>query len=1206
MVQNPTLSDNVATSVVSSSSPEVTDWTEDDETIERRTLETAINEANERLNLKMEMRGSNNKDKIKYPEETFFFKLDSSIKKNSAFVKKLRNLTEGQRESILKDMSGLNLSKYISEVASALVDAKIKMSDINLSLKISSEMHQRYPEFSSTLLDTWIKTFPKKPTDLSNINSSKLRIDVRLFAELIASGIFTPKEGLPPFGQLLTLLTVNDKDNHCQLSVILSFCKYCADDYLGIIPRKIRLLSEKYQHEFPKSDFITSERQKSVRNLMKDYYKSLVVHVLKDHKSLQNQNIANRKILLTRGELSTERREKYEADQLAFNKLFQLAQQLADSLDEDEIILPPTPAHLEDPLEGGGVDISNRFKGGVDFDTSSLWEDEDTKTFYESLPDIKELIPSILYKDSIKEPTKSSEQKVGEEVNKESEGLDDDVDIEKEIESTNVVCNDLLIEDDEIEEDPKDEPVGATKKVSNKILMDTFLSSLLTCVNRDMIDKAAINFCTNLNTKFNRKKLVRALFTVPRTRLDLLPFYARFVKTVEPVMSHVAEDLVQLLRGDFRFHVKKKDQINIESKIKNVRYIGELVKFTVFPKNEAILCLRMLLHDFAHHQIEMTCNLLETCGRFLHRSPESHHKLELLLEQMMRKKSLLYNSRYVTMIENAYYSTNPDESVAAIPRVERPPLHQYARKLLYVDLNRGNVDKILKQLRKFDWNDAQVSGYLLKCFFSVWKVKFPNIRFLANLLSGLERYQDWTIPVVVDAVLEDIRLMMEINLPKYNQRRIAMVKYLGEMYNYRLVDSSLIFKELYSFITFGVYYEFPDYVSDLDPPDNLFRLRLITQLLDVCSQYLTAPSTKKKLDCYIYYFQRYYWFKRENKYWSLDGNTFPVSIQYLVEDCLYSLRPKFKMAKSYEESNKLVEKMIEDLKPKALELYPEIQNPQIRSNSINGTTPEPDSLNAIPEENEDVQSSDYIGDYPLEFREEDEDMLSQTSTSQRGGLNSGARTQNTPSDDDEEDNYSPEQLTNEEGKNYSSDFDHDSTKVAPKHVPCPEDDDFLRDFDKLMTESINTRGTGGQSGSVIQIPVDATISSSVSITPKAQKKTFRYTFDDTSSGEDEEDFEENTINLMVMTRPAKGNKPVLKTVGVSKDSELGKSILQKEEAERNEKLKLKKLTLDMTERLEEAEISSSAPQITNFNREQRRFQHPKGAPDADLIFGSKR
>lgn len=48
--------------------------------------------------------------------------------------------------------------------------------------------------------------------------------------------------------------------------------------------------------------------------------------------------------------------------------------------------------------------------------------------------------------------------------------------------------------------------------------------------------------------------------------------------------------------------------------------------------------------------------------------------------------------------------------------------------------------------------------------------------------------------MVVDGVLEDIRVCMEINHPKLNQRRIAMIKYLGELYNYRVVESNDIFK----------------------------------------------------------------------------------------------------------------------------------------------------------------------------------------------------------------------------------------------------------------------------------------------------------------------------------------------------------------------------------------------------------------------------
>lgn len=72
-------------------------------------------------------------------------------------------------------------------------------------------------------------------------------------------------------------------------------------------------------------------------------------------------------------------------------------------------------------------------------------------------------------------------------------------------------------------------------------------------------------------------------------------------------------------------------------------------------------------------------------------------------------------------------------------------------------------------------------------------------RCLANLLAGLVAYQEEVGTRVVDGVLEDIRLGMEVNLPKFNQRRVAQIKYLAELYNYRIIESSDIFKVIFVF-----------------------------------------------------------------------------------------------------------------------------------------------------------------------------------------------------------------------------------------------------------------------------------------------------------------------------------------------------------------------------------------------------------------------
>lgn len=61
---------------------------------------------------------------------------------------------------------------------------------------------------------------------------------------------------------------------------------------------------------------------------------------------------------------------------------------------------------------------------------------------------------------------------------------------------------------------------------------------------------------------------------------------------------------------------------------------GELVKFGMFPKADVLFGLKMLLFDFSHHNIDMACALLESCGRYLYRSEESHHRMRVYLVSM--------------------------------------------------------------------------------------------------------------------------------------------------------------------------------------------------------------------------------------------------------------------------------------------------------------------------------------------------------------------------------------------------------------------------------------------------------------------------------------------------------------------------------------------------------------------------------------------
>lgn len=1141
---------------------------------EKKSLSDFIKENKEKQDVKDKLREKNASIGENRPDEAFFRKLDSNLKKNTAFVKKLRNLTEGQKDSLVKDFEALNLSKYVGEVAAAITEAKLKMSDIPCAVLICSLMYQRYADFPIALMENWQKyLLHKKDEKISN--PSKYRVDLRFFAELVSVGVIKHREGLGLLANQLGLLMNNDKEGHNNLSIVTSFCKHCGEDYAGLIPRKFRLLSEKYGGNIPKRSMLTPERQKACRNLFGDYYQSLCKHLIKDHKELKSVERQNRKILHTKGEISQDRKEHYDALLTGYQKLFTNTSVFADLLDED---LPDLPEEDMKRDDESGFDIFHPEKD-AEFQyvgDTTLFEDEDSRVFYENLPDLKAFIPGICFKDSEQGTTKEpgEEENIDEfdlkieDVEREMETEQQIAEVEskeeqegKEEESTDV---DLLLQEGEEE----DTDTGSLMKMQ----FDAYVQSLPNCVNRELIDKAAIEFCMNFNTKMNRKKLVKALFTVHRTRYDLLSFYARMVATLFPCMPDVANDLVQLLKGDFRWHVRKKDQINIESKLKTVRFIGELVKFNLFPKSEALHCIKMLMFDFFHHNIEMACALLDNCGRFLYRSQDSHHRTKIYLDVMMRKKSALHlENRYTTMIENAFYYSNPPE-VQQMARKVRPPMHEYIRKLLYKDLSKTTTEKVLRQLRKLKWDDPEIAFYATKCLIAVWNLRYNSIHCSSNLLAGLAPYYEHVAIQVVDGVLEDIRLGMEVNHPKFNQRRVSCAKYLGELYNYRLVESSVIFKTLYSFITFGVSYD-DNTPSPLDPPEHLFRVRLTCVILETCGQYFDKGSSKKKLDCFLLYFQKYYLYKKMNPIYN-DDRPFPIDVKNLFQDTMETIRPKTKLIKDHEEALKAIEDLEKEVKPKLASVLTLLDTDM----TDEGSNSEPDEgLCTIQESEENDELSQSLSQLEMD----------DSGTSQEDGLRQYSQ--------DIEAQYADESNEDYMSESAGEDFDPEVNVItgASKNIKCQEDDDFLSAFDKMMADNIQAR-----SQESLKVPqMDIAV-------PTQAKNKNKYNYDEPKE-------EKASIEFMLMTR--RGNKQQFTNINVPISAEFATKFKERTQAEKAEKEKMKQVVLGIHERQEEEDyqemIASMNRQLptVNANRERRvRYQHPKGAPDADLIFGSKK
>lgn len=200
---------------------------------EKNTIIEFRKDVESRLLEKAEIRNKNQNVQNTRPTEASFSKLDSSLKKNTTFVKKLKNFSASQLDSLIRDMQVLNLTKYISEVAAALVDAKLKMTDVGPAVRICCLLHQTYAEFSHHLFENWQKILSIKIGD-KILNPSKLRVDLRFYAELVNAGLFNNKTAFSLLGNILTCLINMDKEEHYNISIILSFCKHCGEDYAGI------------------------------------------------------------------------------------------------------------------------------------------------------------------------------------------------------------------------------------------------------------------------------------------------------------------------------------------------------------------------------------------------------------------------------------------------------------------------------------------------------------------------------------------------------------------------------------------------------------------------------------------------------------------------------------------------------------------------------------------------------------------------------------------------------------------------------------------------------------------------------------------------------------------------------------------------------------------------------------------------------------
>jgi len=124
------------------------------------------------------------------------------------------------------------------------------------------------------------------------------------------------------------------------------------------------------------------------------------------------------------------------------------------------------------------------------------------------------------------------------------------------------------------------------------------------------------------------------------------------------------------------------------------------------------------------------------------------------------------------------------------------------------------------------------------------------------------------------------------------------IRLVGELYNYQLIEHSMIFETLYTLITLG-HEEENSLGQEIDPKDDSFRIRLVCTLLLTCGQFFNRGVTKERLDRFLIYFQRYIL----NKHWR------SLEVEYMIDDTFAALRPEAKRYTNIEQIQAVIEKI---------------------------------------------------------------------------------------------------------------------------------------------------------------------------------------------------------------------------------------------------------------------------------------------------------
>jgi len=810
---------------------------------------------------------------------------DKSIARVTRFQNRLK-LFKGEIEidAVMKDIDGVDASKYVSELSDCILEGAgntLKLKELSAVSKVCSKLNATYEEFAASLAKAIVKAF--QTTAASELN--RRRFLFRMCAELcLIECVPTAKPPLLDMMKELSDISVPEEQLVTNFTILSSLAQKHAVSCFSMVPSKQQAYAEALGKEWPERQCMLEEGVRNqLQQLAVNAYQSSSAGLLRNaHSRLLEQEKANATLRVDKGQVDAENEQKHTQFKEALQKIESTLTTLSEFLNQ------PMPT-IEEEQDVSRIGAGEKPKEEMPEEEEVLiFEDSEQQKFYEDLVDLKDIIPAVLLTSG-----KSAADTSGDAEAKPERPAED-------------------------KEKPKDAAASD---------FELYLMRVSKAESGKQVDEIVVEFFHDFNTKGNRQRLAAHLYGAHKIKqLHLLAPYARIAAMVGPYIKDVPNLLMSWLQQELEQVIGDPNQNLLEQKVKVVKYLCELCKFRICPPGVILDIFKTLCDDFTQQNAEICANLLQSCGRYLMYKPETATRTDNLLERMLRlTKAKSLPLRLEIMLEDAFYQVKPPEGKRK-QKKSKEPLELFVEYLVFDRLYKEeDEDVFLKLVRKLPW-EGPAAGWLKKCLLDLnYHANYENLACVASLLSGLAKYRDAFVIDVIDSLLENIQVTLERNDFREMPLRVRQVKLVGELYNYRLVDSVLVFDSLYQFIGFGGPSSYrasqfitahklverglamrkgglgsiteenedtedgtqlPEILADpqhpIEAPWDFFRIKLVCVLLETCGHYFDRGASKQKLDRFLTFFIRYVHSKGE----------LPQRFMNMVYDTLERLRPR--------------------------------------------------------------------------------------------------------------------------------------------------------------------------------------------------------------------------------------------------------------------------------------------------------------------------